>query len=162
MPQQRRTITLSCVAALACGGGARSGATMDAPSRSRDGVYEYTASIPGAQAGSTIRVQGTLAFVDDSLVVHPDGNCGVAVSRVAPIHRLASLNCGGGATLTLDLRNGASGTWSTMVSVPKQRNACVEYAPRDPARSPRCIRWRPETYYVRERRSGPVRIRLIQ
>lgn len=161
----RPRLLIACVAITACGGGSRSTPSTASTSVSPEGVYEYLATIPGYQPGKTLIVQGTLSVVGDSLFVQPDSGCflfrpmRVGQEPVRP--GTATLTCGG-ASLNFDRRNLKSGTWYSFVQVPKQRNACVQYEPRDAARSPRCIRSRPETYYESQRRSGVVQIRLIQ
>jgi hypothetical protein len=155
---------IACVAITACGGASRSVPSMSSASDSPEGVYEYSATIPGFQPGKTLRVQGTLSIVGDSLFVQPVSGCVLyrpAIGQAPVRPGAATLNCGG-ASLHFDRRNLKSGTWYSVVQVPKQRNACVQYEPRDAARSPRCIRSRPETYYESQRKSGVVQIRLIQ
>jgi hypothetical protein len=161
----RPKLLIACVAITACGGASRNAELTTSPSNSLEGVYQYSATIPGYQPGKTLRVQGTLTVVGDSLFVQPDSGCVLyQPTRVGqePIRAgAATLNCGG-ASLNFTRRNLKSGTWYSVVQVPKQRNTCVQYEPRDAARSPRCIRSRPETYYESQRRSGVVQIRLIQ
>lgn len=144
----------SCGAAIACAGSRNAPAT-DASSPTAVGLYEYSATIPGYQPGSTLRVRGILTVVGDSLFVQSESGC--------PVYRRSqgsvTVHCG--ASLSFDARNLRSGRWVTMVQVPRQRNVCVQYEPRDPARQPRCIRSRPETYYVSEPRSGAVQIKRI-
>jgi hypothetical protein len=157
----RRRVLVACLAITACGGASRSAPTTNAGSA--EGVYEYSASVP-YQVGTTIRVHGTLSVVGDSLFVQPDSGCFLYRPAVgqAPIRPgAATLTCGG-ASLKFDRRNLKSGTWYSVVQVPKQRNVCAQYEPRDAARSPRCLRWRPETYYESQRRTGVVQVRLIQ
>jgi hypothetical protein len=75
----------------------------------------------------------------------------VQPESVCQVHRRSqgsvTLYCG--ASLSFDAENEV---WKvgTMVQVPRQRNVCVQYRPRDPRRQPRCIRSVPETYYVSE------------
>ena len=157
----RMRVLIACLAITACGGASRSASATN--SGSEEGVYEYSASVP-YQAGKTIRVQGTLSVVGDSLFVQPDSGCYLyrPAAGQAPVRPgAATLNCGG-ASLNFDRRNLKSGTWFSVVQVPKQRNVCAQYEPRDAARSPRCLRWRPETYYESQRRTGVVQVRLIQ
>ena len=147
---------------FACTGSRRMPAT-DA-STSEDGIYEYSASIPAFQIGKTIRVRGSLTVVGDSLFVQPDSGCAVYRPTTAtqkPMPGIVSLTCGE-AGLNFDRRNLKSGRWYSYVQVPKQRNVCVQYEPRDPARTQRCLRSRPETYYERQPRSGVVQIKPIQ
>ena len=154
-------VLIACLAITGCGGASRTAPATY--SGSDEGVYEYSASVP-YQAGKTIRVQDTLSVVGDSLYVQPDSGCYLyrPASGQAPVRPgAATLNCGA-ASLNFDRRNLKSGTWFSVVQVPKQRNVCVQYEPRDPARSPRCLRWRPETYYESQRRTGVVQVRLIQ
>ena len=153
----------SCAALIACGG-ARNAPETDDSSPVADRLYEYSASIPGYQPGSTFRVKGSLTVVGDSLFVQPGSGC-TAYRRNQSGTESSSpgsvmVNCAG-ASLSFDARNMKSGRWITMVQVPRQRNVCVQYEPRDPARTQRCLRSRPETYYVREQRSGGVQIKLI-
>ena len=155
----RRLASLICLASIACGGAARSGASPDMSPTANAGVYEYSASVPGREPGSTVRVNGTIAVVGDSLIIHPSAGCAQVETKVVSA---VSVNCSG-ISLTFDRRNLSGGTWYSIVSVPKQRNACAQYEQTgDRARSPRCIRWRPETYYVQERRTGRVALRSIQ
>jgi hypothetical protein len=158
---QRWIAVTTCIALSACGSARRSAHSTTSPSVSNEGVYEYSATIPGYQPGKTLRVQGTLSVVGDSLFVQPDSGCVLYNPTVRQAPGAATINCGR-ASLNFDRRNLKSATWSGFVQVPKQRNSCVQYEPRDAARSPRCIRYRPETYYENQRRSGPVQLRLIQ
>jgi len=157
-------LLITCVVIAACGGSSRGAPSTTLPSDSPEGVYEYSATIPGYQPGTTLRVQGTLSVVGDSLFVQPDSGCVLyrptRVGQEQGRAGTATLNCGR-ASLNFDRRNLKSGTWSGLVQVPKQRNTCVQYEPRDAARSPRCIRSRPETYYENQRRSGVVQIKAI-
>jgi len=153
----------ACIVTGACGGSR--GAPSTESAASQEGIYEYSASIPGYQVGRTIRVRGTLSVVGDSLYVQPDSGCVLYQPTrpgQAPVRAgTATLNCGE-ASLNFDRRNLKSGQWFSYVQVPKQRNTCVQYEPRDPARSPRCLRSRPETYYERQQRTGVVQIKPIQ
>ena len=157
-----RWIALTSCAALNACGGSRSAPETDAGSSG--GLYEYSASIPGFQPGSTLRVTGSLTMIGDSLLVQPGSGCAVyrrSQSEIAPTSPgSAMVNCAG-ASLSFDARNLKSGRWFATVQVPRQRNVCVQYEPRDPARSPRCLRFRPETYYVREQRTGGVQIKRV-
>jgi hypothetical protein len=107
-----------------------------------------------------MRIRGTLVVIGDSLIVHPDSNCVIAEVREARSPGGVRLNCRG-ASVNFDRRNPTAATWFTRVKVPKQRNACVEYRFNE-ARRQVCVRYRPETYYADESRSGPVQVRLIQ
>jgi len=159
-----RWIHLTTCAALVACGGSRNAPETDPGSSAADAFYEYSASIPGYQPGSTLRVTGSLTMIGDSLFVQPGSGCSIyrrnesAIAATSP--ESATVNCAG-ASLSFDGRNLKSGRWFATVQVPKQRNVCVQYEPRDPARSPRCLRFRPETYYVREQRSGGVQIKRI-
>ena len=153
-PVNRWIAVTSWVAVIACRG-TRNAPETDVNSPTAGRVYEYSATIPGYQAGSNFRVSGSLTIVADSLFVQPESAC--------QIHRRSqgsvTLYCG--VSLSFDARNMRSGRWVTMVQVPRQRNVCVQYEPRDPTRQPRCIRSVPETYYVSEQRSGAVQIKRI-
>lgn len=161
-----RSHWLPCVSTvfLAACAGSRSATETEARSSTADGQYEYSASIPSYQPGRTLRVTGSLAIVGDSLFVYPGSGCTVtrhnrsAIAGTSP--GSAAVNCAG-ASLSFDARNMRSGRWVTVVPVPKQRNVCVEYEPRDPARTRRCIRYRPETYYESQQRSGVVQIKRL-
>lgn len=159
---------LTWLAASACGG-TRGASSVDAASAKTDGIFDFVANVPGQQMGSTIRVRGTLAIVGDSLVVHPDTNCAiftpemnarlVASQRASIGPGVASLYCQGGARLTFYRHNPSAARWSATVRVPKQRNACVEYVRRETRQV--CARYRPETYYEQQIRSGGIQVRLI-
>lgn len=159
----RRLVVLACGFACACAGSRGTPAT-DAL-MSEEGIYEYSASIPGYQIGRTIRVRGSLSVVGDSLFIQPDSGCVLyrpPTSAQGSVRAgTATLTCAE-ASLFFDRRNLKSGTWFSYVQVPKQRNVCVQYEPRDAARAPRCLRSRPETYYERQQRTGVVQIRPIQ
>lgn len=159
---------LSCAASSACGG-SRGAPSANAPSSATEGVYDFSANIPGEQLGSTIRVRGSFAIAGDSLVIHPDSNCSLAdpetTARMASSYRatvgpgISSLSCRGGARLTFDRRNPTGAQWFAVVRVPKQRNACAEYTRRETREV--CVRYRPETYYEMQQRSGGVQVKLI-
>jgi hypothetical protein len=153
-------LTSFCLA-TGCGGSGRGAAPP--PAARADGLFRYSAVIPGYQPGSTLRVQGSLIVTGDSLLAHPESGCGVSHPRgTGPASpAFVTVSCGS-ASLNFDVRNMNSGRWIANVQVPKQRNACVEYEARDATRQRRCIRSRPETYYVTERRSGAVKIEPIR
>lgn len=154
-------IVLTSLATIVACGGSRNAPETGARPPTAEGLYEYSASIPGYQPGSTLRVKGSLRVAGDSLFAQPDSGCYIPQSAIAGTNPgSAAVNCAG-ALLSFDARNMKSGRWIATVQVPKQRNVCVQYEPRDPARQPRCIRSRPETYYVREQRSGVVQIKPI-
>ena len=157
-----RRVVMSCLAAAACGGTSRSAPSTESAEASKEGVYEYSASIPGEQMGRTLRIRGTLVVLHDSMIVHPDSNCFVSEVRKVLNTGGVTLSCGRGiTTVTFDQRNPTGATWVGWVQVPKQRNACVEYRINE-ARRQVCVRYRPETYYARESRSGPVQVKLVQ
>jgi hypothetical protein len=116
----------TCIALSACGSARRSAHSTTSPSVSNEGVYEYSATIPGYQPGKTLRVQGTLSVVGDSLFVQPDSGCVLYNPTVRHAPGAATINCGR-ASLNFDRRNLKSATWSGFVQVPKQRNSCVQY-----------------------------------
>lgn len=159
--------TTACAALCACGS-SRGAPTVEAPSGSGEGIYEFSASIPARQAGTTIRVQGTFTLVGDSLLVQSPNGCEAVVSRgpaapngVPSSATVRSFYCGG-ALLTFDRRDPVKAArWFASVPVPKQRNACVEYRTSENRRQV-CVRWRPETYYTYETRSGGIQVRPIQ
>jgi hypothetical protein len=106
----RRFVLVGCFAAAACGGASRSNPATESADASKDGVYEYTASIPGEQLGSTIRIRGTLVVLGDSLIVHPDSNCFVTEMRQLR-RRTASYSVAGAGSLAFDRRNPTRSTW---------------------------------------------------
>lgn len=161
----RSIVTLACIALGACGG-ARSSPSVEA--KSKDGFYEFSAAIPSSQQGEgTVRVQGTLSAFDDSLWVQTGSSeCAVVPVperyRTPSDKRVATVYCRTGARITFDRRDPTSARWYARVAVPKQRNTCVEYGPRPPTGNrPNCLRWRPETYYTYEQRSGAVQVKRI-
>ena len=162
----RSIVTLVCIALGACGG-ARSSPSVEG-AKSKDGVYEFSAAVPATQQGEpTLRVNGTLSAFDDSLWVQPGSSECAAVTPSERYHtpsddRVATVYCRGGARLTFDRRAPTSARWHMRVAVPKQRNTCAEYGPlpTNGNRKP-CIRWRTETYYTYEQRSGAVQVKRI-
>ena len=158
-------LSLVTLALSACGG-SRSAPTAKSPSESKEGNYEFSASIPARQPGTTIRVQGTFTLVGDSLFVQSATGCdavvqlGPAAPNGVPSKAIArSFYCGGGL-LSFDRRDPVRGArWTATVPVPKQRNACVEYVRRETRQV--CVRYRPETYYTTELRSGGIQVRRI-
>src|SRR5688572_27916645 len=141
-PVNRWIAVTSCAAVIACRG-ARNRPETDARSPTAGTVYEYSATIPGYQPGSTFRMRGSLTIVADSLFVDPAAAC--------QIHRRSqgSVTAYCGASLSSDARNMRSGRWVTMVRVPRQRTVCVQYEPADPSWLRRCSRVLPEICPVR-------------
>ena len=159
---------LSCVVLNACGG-ARSTPSAGT-TNTRDGVYEFSASFPAYEPGKTIHVQGTLTILGDSLSVQSPNGCMTAVEygRVVPRGMPSTTTqrtfvCAGAWLSFAGSDPVKSATWYATVPVPKQRNTCAEYRVND-ARSGRreCVRYRPETYYEYQTRSGGIQVRLIQ
>ena len=158
---------VSCVALTACGG-SRSTPAVGATSGSADGVYEFNVSVPAYEPGKTLRVQGTLTVLGDSLIIQSPNSCEdvVGLVRYMPkgmpsANAARGFNCGG-AWFSFNRRDPVkSATWYATVPIPKQRNACAEYRVND-ARRQVCVRWRPETYYEYQSRSGSIPLRLIQ
>ena len=110
-------------------------------------------------------MKGTLSAFDDSLFVQTGPECRPVTwaerYRTPSTDRVATIYCDG-ATLTFEKKNPESARWSTRVQVPKQRNACVEYEPMGRGGNrPRCIRYKPETYYTYEQRSGTIQVKRI-
>ena len=158
-----RPIALLLSFAIAACGGARH--APSAGSGSDEGVYEYSATIPTRQPGQTLRVSGTFSVLEDSLYVQHGNECyqvAPGTSGMAPsTGSVANLYCGS-ALVTFDRRNPTSAKWLATVPVPRQRNVCAEYEPRPPSgNNPRCIRWRVESYYTYEQRTGVVQVKRI-
>src|SRR5687767_4025220 len=150
----------------ACGG-ARSSPSADAPSEARYGVYEFSASVPAYEPGKTQRIQGTLTVLADSVFIQSPNGCTNASERTRYFPRgmpyvpgaKGFYDCGG-TWLSFAGRNPVkSAMWYASVPVPKQRNACVEYVRRETRQV--CVRYRPETYYEYQTRSGALQLKLI-
>ena len=160
----RSILSLACIALGACGG-ARSKPATDAPN-SKDGVYTFSAIVPLYQPGSSVTAEGTLSFFDDSLLVQTGPECRPAQPseryQTPSSERYTTINCSG-ATLNFDRKDPEASKWTTWVQVPKQRNICVDYAPRPTGggNTPRCLQWKPETYYVRQQRTGKVLVKRV-
>ena len=162
-----RWLFTTCLTIIACGG-SRTTPSTDAALRANEGVYEFSASVPSREVGQTIRVQGTLSIIEDSLFIQSPNGCYDAAYRgpgnpngvpSGPNYKIVSC---GGALLAFNRRDPVkSAQWYATVPVPKQRNACVEYRMNE-ARRQVCIRYQPETYYTYESRSGGVLVKLIQ
>lgn len=155
----------ACAVVGACGG-SRSGPSVDTSSDARYGVYEFTATVPSYEPGKTIRLQGTLTIVGDSLLIQSPNGCVAAADygRVMPRGMPATTTARGfycgGAWLSFAGRDPVkSAAWYASVPVPKQRNACVEYVRRETRQV--CVRYRPETYYEYQTRSGGLQLKLI-
>jgi len=119
---QRWIAVTTCIALSACGSARRNAHSTTSPSVSNERVYEYSATIPGYQPGKTLRVQGTLSVVGDSLFVQPDSGCVLYNPTVRQAPGAATITCGG-ASLNFDRRNLKSATWSGFVQVPKHGTA---------------------------------------
>lgn len=168
MIAERRTLSLRwpvavILAAYGCGV-SRGSPSVGAPAEA-EGVYEFTASIPARETGSTLRVRGTLSIIADSMYVQTANACAVLDgSAPAPTGSASGagtirLGCSG-AFLMFERRNPAAAKWYATVSVPRQRNVCVEEEVRE-ARRRVCVRRRPETYYTPEQRTGGIQVRRI-
>ena len=157
--------TLACLVVGACGG-SRSDPSVAASSDARDGVYEFTATVPSYEPGKTIRLQGMLTVLGDSLLIQSPNGCvtaaeyGRVVPKGMPGTTTAKGYYCGGAWLSFAGRDPVkSAMWYASVPVPKQRNACVEYVRRETRQV--CVRYRPETYYEYQTRSGGLQLKLI-
>ena len=155
---------MSATALCACGGARTSPATDGATSK--EGVYTFSAIIPLYEPGTSVTAQGTVSFFDDSLLVQTGPECTPYQPseryKTPSTERVRIIHCGG-ASLQFDRQKPESAKWYTWVQVPKQRNVCVDYAPRPTGggNTPRCLQYRPETYYVRQQRTGKVQIKRV-
>lgn len=160
-----RFVTIMSATMLCACGGARSAPSNDG-TVSKEGVYEFSASIPTWQPGSSVQVKGTFSAFDDSVYVQTGPECVPYTPseryRTPSTDRVTQIFCQG-ATLTFEKKNPTAVKWFSRVQVAKQRNTCVDYAPRPTAggNTPRCLRWKPETYYVTQQRTGRVQVKRI-
>lgn len=141
--------------------GCASSGSRPAAAHLTDGVYEYSANIPGSQPGRTLWVRGSFTIVGDSLFIQSDTNCTATRPATQLDPAIGRIYCGA-AILSIDRRNPTASRWNGSVQVPKQRMVCVEYEPRPPSGNrPRCLRQKPEAYYENQLRSGVVQIKRI-
>ena len=162
----RWMLTVASVALGACGG-ARSSSSADAPFNTRDGVYEFSANVPAYEPGKTLRIQGTLTILGDSVFIQSPNGCAAASERTRYFPKgmpyvpgsKGFFDCGG-TWLSFAGRDPVkSAMWYATVPIAKQRNACVEYVRRETRQV--CVRYRPETYYEYQTRSGGIQVRLV-
>ena len=163
---KRWTATFACVATMSCGG-SRGAPSVDSPSGAAEGVYEFSANLPAYEPGKTLHIQGTLTIIGDSLIVQSPNGCTAELGRTQYFPRgmpyvpgaKGWYNCGG-TWLSFRARDPVkSAIWYASVPVAKQRNACVEYVRRETRQV--CVRYRPETYYEHQTRSGGIQVKRV-
>ena len=128
-------------------------------SASIEGVYDYTANLPGQQVRGKLRVTG------DTVTVDPMADyCRPAVGPPDALAFVYSCNGPGSfesILLRIDRRNPVQlSKWSARYRVRKQREVCVRYETRGGQQV--CVQTERETYETEETRSGTLQVRRVQ
>ena len=127
-------------------------------SLAEEGLYEYTANLPGQPVRGTFRVQG------DTIIVNPATDYCRPV--VGPANAMAiQYTCTGAGSfeqlyLRLDRRNPVQlSRWTATYRVQRRREVCERYEVR--AGRQVCVQTKTETYETTEPRSGTLQVRRV-
>lgn len=161
----RWTTMLTCAALAACASSSRTTETSTSTAVSAvtthpvEGVYDYTANLPGQQ------VRGKLRIIGDTITVEPIADyCRPTVRAPDPLAFHYSCNGPGSyesIQLRIDRRNPVQlSKWSAIYRVRRTRDVCVRYETR--AGQQVCVQTRPESYETDESRSGTLQVRRVQ
>jgi len=153
---QRWYAVTACIALSACGGSSRGASSVEAPTASSEGRYEFSATTP------TQVIRGTVRVSSDAMDVQFDTPCqSEATTRGMPSGMPSSTSVSrhycGGAWLTFDRRNPTSAKWFASVQLPRRREVCARYETQGGRQV--CVSRSTETYYVTENRSGVIQVR---
>ena len=161
----RWTTTLTCVALAACANSSSTTQTSTTTSVSAvtsgpvEGVYDYTANLPGQT------VRGKLRIIGDTITVDPMTDyCRPTVRSPDPLAFHYSCNGPGSfesIELRIDRRNPVQlSKWSATYRVQRQREVCMRYETQ--AGRQVCVQTKQETYETDESRSGTLQVRRVQ
>ena len=128
-------------------------------SASIEGVYDYTANLPGQH------VRGRMRVIGDTITVEPAADyCRPTVGTPDPLAFHYSCNGPGSfesIQLRIDRRNPVQlSKWVARYRVRRQREVCVRYETRGGQRV--CVETQRETYETEESRSGTLQVRRVQ
>lgn len=151
------TALIGTAAALAsCASGGSAPSTSAVAAVTAEGLYEYTANLPGHQVRGTMRVLG------DTIIVMPANEyCRPVIGPADPL--VLRYTCTGGGTyeqlnLAIDRRNPMQlSRWTATYRVQARREVCAQYEIR--AGRQVCVSTRTETYETTQSRSGTLQVR---
>lgn len=149
----RPVLYIPALATLAACASAGSTAGNPEPLATRQGIYDFSASIEGRF------VRGKLNVLPDTILVESEsGDCG----QVTSDSRFFRVGCGSAnwALLTFDRGNPGQGAkWVGKLPVQRRREVCARYEVRSGREV--CVARKTETYAELESRSGPVQMRRV-
>jgi len=160
----RWATTLICAGLAACASSTRTTETSTTTAVSAttrvpiEGVYDYTANLPGQQ------VRGKLRIFGDTVTVEPMTDyCRPTIRAPDPLAFHYSCNGPGsfeGVQLRIDRRNPVQlSKWSASRRVRKTRQICIRYETRAGGRV--CVETQLESYDSDESQSGTLQVRRV-
>lgn len=152
----QRWIAVTAFIALSACGGSRSAPTVEAPSASREGLYEFSASTPNQVIQGTIRLGSEALDVQFATPCQPEAKTRGMPSGMPSSTSVSRYYCSG-TWLTFDRRNPTSAKWFSLVELPRRREVCARYETQNGRQV--CVSRSTETYYVNESRSGVIQVR---
>ena len=161
----RWTMTLTCAALAACASSSRTTETSTTTAvsavnaRPVEGVYDYTANLPGQQ------LRGKLRVIGDTVTLDPMADyCRPTVRAPDPLAFHFSCNGPGSyesIQFRIDRRNPVQlSKWSAIYRVQRTREVCMRYETQ--AGRQVCVQTKQETYETDETRSGTLQVRRVQ
>lgn len=161
----QRTLLGALAILTACASSSRTTETSTSTSVSAvtagpvEGVYDYTANLPGQQ------VRGKLRVIGDTVTLDPMGDyCRPSVRAPDPLAFHFSCNGPGSyesIQLRIDRRNPVQlSKWSAIYRVQRTRDVCMRYETQ--AGRQVCVQTKQETYETNETRSGTLAVRRVQ
>jgi hypothetical protein len=153
---QRWFAVSACIALTACGGSSRGAPSVEAPSISREGQYEFSATTPNQVIRGTIHASSDAMNVQFETPCQSDATTQGMPSGMPSSTSVSRYYCSG-AWLTFDRRNPSSAKWFASVQLPRAREVCARYETQSGRQV--CVSRNTETYYINETRAGVIQVR---